>query len=112
MTSLNNIIDAIGDTIFSPTVTTNNRNRLEQVRYEKERQSFEDTLSNELTKYSDNYNLKRKTLGQALVNRKVLKIKTDENAKLINTLVTEIKSLNYKPRENDVEEELTGLLDS
>jgi hypothetical protein len=113
MTSLNTIIDAIGDTIFSPTVTTNNRNRLEQVLYdkEKEKEKFEDTLSNELKKYSDNYNLKRKTLRQALVNRKVLKIKTDENTKLIDTLVNEIKSLNYKPNENDVEDELTLLLD-
>ena len=35
MTSLNDIIGVIGDKIFSPTITTNNRNRLQQVMYEK-----------------------------------------------------------------------------
>ena len=38
MTSINDIIGVIGDKIFSPTVTTNNRNRLQQVMYERRRE--------------------------------------------------------------------------
>ena len=111
MTSLNDIIDVIGDKIFSPTITTNNRNRLQQVMYEKRREkTFEDTLFDESKKYDKKYNTKRATLKRALHNRELLKIKTEENNKLINSLVTEIKSLNYKPNDDDNEDELIRIL--
>jgi hypothetical protein len=45
-----------------------------------------------------------------LHNRELLKIKTEENNKLINSLVTEIKSLNYKPNDDDNEDELIRIL--
>ena len=79
MANINHIIDVIGDRIFSPTVTTNNRNRLEQVLYEKQRTSFEDTLFQEQKKYENKYNFKKEELRKALVNRDLLKIKEKEN---------------------------------
>ena len=78
MANINRIIDVIGDRIFSPTVTTNNRNRLEQVLYEKQRTSFEDTLFQEQKKYENKYNFKKEELRKALVNRDLLKIKEKE----------------------------------
>ena len=131
MTTLNDIIDVIGDTIFSPTVTTNNRNRLQQAIYENnikkldynsinenprrtktktKTKTFDDTLFDEKKKYINNYNIAKNNLKKALVNRKLLKIKTEENKKIIDTLVNDIKFLNYKPDEYDIEDELTLLL--
>ena len=110
MANINRIIDVIGDRIFSPTVTTNNRNRLEQVLYEKQRTSFEDTLFQEQKKYENKYNFKKEELRKALVNRDLLKIKEKENKNLIKTLANEIKSMNYKPYDNSIIDEVEMLI--
>ena len=110
MPNINLIIDAIGDRIFTPTITTNNRTRLEQVVYEKQRASFEDTLFKEQKIYENKYNFKKEELRKALVNRDLLKIKEKENKKLIKTLANEIKSMNYKPYNNSIIDEVEMLI--
>lgn len=110
MTNINLIIDAIGDRIFTPTTTTNNRTRLEQVNYENQRASFEDILFKEQENYEKKYNLKKDQLKKALVNRNLLKIKENENKILIKTLADEIKSMNYKPYNAIIDDELETLI--
>ena len=110
MTTINNIIDIIGDTIFTPTITSNNRSRLEQVIYDNKSTAFDDILYNEKKKYENKYNLKRDHLKQALVNKKLLKIKISENNQLIDALIRDIKNMSYKPTDYDVDDELSQLL--
>jgi hypothetical protein len=111
MANINLIIDAIGDSIFTPTVCTDNRNRLQQVLYEKQKTSFEDTLFNEQKKYEHNYNCKKEQLRKALVNRELLKIKENENKILIKKLSDEIKNMKYKPYcNNNIDDELETLI--
>tara|TARA_B110000967_G_scaffold204695_1_gene247692 strand:- start:1785 stop:2123 length:339 start_codon:yes stop_codon:yes gene_type:complete len=110
MTNINLIIDAIGDRIFTPTVTTNNRTRLEQVLHENQRDSFEDTLFKEQKIYEKKYTFKKEELRKALVNRDLLKIKEKENTKLIKTLANEIKGMNYKPYNNSIIDEVEMLI--
>jgi len=102
MTNINLIIDSIGDRIFTTTHTTNNRTRLEQVLYEKQITSFEDTLFAEQKKYEKRYNINKDKLKKALVNRNLLRIKENENNMLIKKLADEIKSMNYKPNTNSI----------
>jgi len=133
MTSLNNIIDTIGDTIsdtiLSNTLTSSSTlpppsyyilfplYRLEQVmkdyRQSPKKQnntSFNDILYTEKHKYVNNYNLKTDELKQALINKKILKLKMTETDQNINTLIIDIKNMPYKPSDYDIDDELTQLL--